>query len=68
MGGLFIKNKFLFAVFAIGGGALAAIPWITVGYYSKDEIIWETFASGHMNLFWMAVVGCVLTPRFIRFV
>ena len=61
MGGLFYKNKFLFAVFAIGGGALAAIPWITVGYYSKDEIIWETFASGHMNLFWMAVVGAFLT-------
>lgn len=61
MGGLFYKNKFLFAVFAIGGGALAAIPWITVGYYSKDEIIWEAFASGHMNLFWMAVVGAFLT-------
>lgn len=61
MGGLFYKNKFLFAVFAIGGGALAAIPWITVGYYSKDEIIWETFASGNMTLFWMAVVGAFMT-------
>ncbi|RTY80735.1 hypothetical protein EKL28_17880, partial [Staphylococcus aureus] len=28
MGGLFYKNKFLFACFAIGGGALAAIPFI----------------------------------------
>ena len=61
MGGLFYKNKFLFAVFAIGGGALAAIPWVTVGFYSKDAIIWETFASGHMNLFWMAVMGAFLT-------
>lgn len=61
MGGLFYKNKFLFAVFAIGGGALAAIPWVTVGYYSKDEIIWEVFATGHMTLFWMAVVGAFLT-------
>lgn len=61
MGGLYYKNKFLFAVFAVGGGALAAIPLITVGYYSKDEIIWETFASGHMGLFWMAIVGAFLT-------
>lgn len=61
MGGLYYKNKFLFAVFAIGGGALAAIPLITVGYYSKDEIIWETFASGHMGLFWMAIAGAFLT-------
>jgi NADH-quinone oxidoreductase subunit L len=28
MGGLFYKNKFLFACFAIGGGALAAIPYL----------------------------------------
>ncbi len=61
MGGLYYKNKFLFAVFAIGGGALAAIPWVTVGYYSKDAIIWETFATGHMTLFWMAVAGAFLT-------
>ena len=61
MGGLFYKNKFLFAVFAIGGGALAAIPIVTVGYYSKDAIIWETFATGHMNLFYMAVFGAFLT-------
>lgn len=64
MGGLFYKNKFLFAVFLIGGGALAAIPWVTVGFYSKDAIIWETFATGHMNLFWMAVAGAFLTSLY----
>lgn len=37
MGGLFYKNKFLFACFAIGGGALAAIPFITVGFFSKMQ-------------------------------
>ena len=61
MGGLYYKNKFLFLVFLIGGGALAAIPWVTVGFYSKDAIIWETFATGNMNLFWMAVAGAFLT-------
>lgn len=59
--GCFIKNKFLFAVFAVGGGALAAIPWVTVGFYSKDAIIWETFATGHVYLFYMAVAGAFLT-------
>lgn len=61
MGGLYYKNKFLFLVFLVGGGALAAIPWVTVGFYSKDAIIWETFATGNMNLFWMAVAGAFLT-------
>lgn len=61
MGGLFYKNKFLFAVFAVGGGALMAIPFVTVGFFSKDAIIWETFASGNMDLFYMAVAGAFLT-------
>lgn len=61
MGGLRKTIPLVFWCFVIGGGALAAVPWITVGYYSKDAIIWETFASGHMTLFWMAVAGAFLT-------
>ena len=61
MGGLRKIIPFVFWCFVVGGGALAAIPWITVGYYSKDAIIWETFASGHMMLFWMAVLGAFMT-------
>lgn len=61
MGGLRKKIPFVFWCFVVGGGALAAIPWITVGYYSKDAIIWETFATGHMTLFWMAVAGAFMT-------
>lgn len=45
----------------MGGGALAAIPFVTVGFYSKDAIIWETFATGNMHLFYMAVLGAFLT-------
>lgn len=68
MGGLFKHNKFLFACFAIGGGALAAIPFITVGFFSKDAILWQVWAHGHTtgietygSLFWVGVVGAFLT-------
>lgn len=61
MGGLRKTIPFVFWCFVIGGGALAAIPWLTVGFYSKDAIIWETFATGHIYLFYMAVAGAFLT-------
>ncbi|ENU30888.1 hypothetical protein F991_01231 [Acinetobacter sp. CIP-A165] len=68
MGGLFKHNKFLFACFAIGGGALAAIPFITVGFFSKDAILWQVWAHGHTTgietygmLFWVGVAGAFLT-------
>ncbi|WP_347453044.1 NADH-quinone oxidoreductase subunit L [Acinetobacter thermotolerans] len=66
MGGLFYKNKFLFACFAIGGGALAAIPFITVGFFSKDAILGAVWAQGqevavYNCLYWTGVVGAFLT-------
>lgn len=68
MGGLFKRNKFLFACFAVGGGALAAIPFLTVGFFSKDAILWQVWAHGHTTgietfgtLFWVGVAGAFLT-------
>lgn len=68
MGGLFKHNKFLFACFAIGGGALAAIPFITIGFFSKDAILWQVWAHGattgietYGNLYWVGVAGAFLT-------
>lgn len=61
MGGLRKKIPLVFWSFVVGGGALAAIPFVTVGFYSKDAIIWETFATGNMHLFYMAVLGAFLT-------
>lgn len=68
MGGLFKRNKFLFACFAIGGGALAALPFITVGFFSKDAILWQVWAHSHTTgietygtLFWVGVAGAFLT-------
>ena len=66
MGGLFYKNKFLFACFAIGGGALAAIPYFTVGFFSKDAILGAVWVQGesiavYNSLYWVGVAGAFLT-------
>ena len=66
MGGLFYKNKFLFACFAIGGGALAAIPFITVGFFSKDAILGAVWVQGesiavYNSLYWVGVAGAFLS-------
>ena len=66
MGGLFYKNKFLFACFAIGGGALAAIPFVTIGFFSKDAILGAVWVQGesiavYNSLYWVGVAGAFLT-------
>ena len=66
MGGLFYKNKFLFACFAIGGGALAAIPFLTIGFFSKDAILGAVWVQGQSIamygwLYWVGVAGAFLT-------
>ncbi|WP_227431190.1 NADH-quinone oxidoreductase subunit L [Psychrobacter sp. I-STPA6b] len=61
MGGLRKKIPLVFWSFIVGGGALAAIPFVTIGYYSKDAILWESYAAGHQMLFYMGVFGAFLT-------
>ena len=61
MGGLRKKIPLVFWSFIVGGGALAAVPLVTIGYYSKDAILWESYASGHQVLFYMGVFGAFLT-------
>lgn len=61
MGGLAKKIPLVFASFVIGGGALVALPFITVGFYSKEAILWETYATGHLWLFGAGVFGAFLT-------
>ena len=61
MGGLWKKLPLAYASFIVGGAALAALPLITAGFYSKDEILWETFASGHSELLYAGLAGAFLT-------
>ncbi|MCY1529065.1 NADH-quinone oxidoreductase subunit L [compost metagenome] len=61
MGGLWKKLPLPYACFIVGGSALAALPLITAGFYSKDEILWEAFASGHAGLLYAGLAGAFLT-------
>ena len=66
MSGLWNKIPLVFASFVVGG-ALVALPFITVGFYSKEAILFESYATGHHVLFWMGVFGTFLIA-FIPFV
>ena len=61
MGGLRKKLPLAYASFVVGGAALAALPLVTAGFYSKDEILWEAFASGHSGLLYAGLAGAFLT-------
>lgn len=61
MGGLWKKLPLAYASFIVGGAALAALPLVTAGFYSKDEILWEAFASGHQALLYAGLAGAFLT-------
>ncbi|CBL45458.1 NADH dehydrogenase I, chain L [gamma proteobacterium HdN1] len=60
MGGLRKQLPLVYGCFLIGGAALSALP-LTVGIYSKDEILWETFAGGQNLLLVMGCIGAFMT-------
>lgn len=64
MGGLWKKLPLAYASFVVGGAALAALPILTVGFYSKDEILWEAFASGNSGLLYAGLVGAFMTSLY----
>ena len=64
MGGLWKKLPLAYASFLVGGAALAALPLVTAGFYSKDEILWEAFASGHTHLLYAGLAGAFLTSLY----
>ena len=64
MGGLWKKLPLAYASFVVGGAALAALPILTVGFYSKDEILWEAFASGNSGLLYAGLLGAFMTSLY----
>ncbi|MBA1245343.1 NADH-quinone oxidoreductase subunit L [Pseudomonas japonica] len=64
MGGLWKKLPLAYACFIVGGAALSALPILTAGFYSKDEILWEAFASGHTGLLYAGLVGAFMTSLY----
>src|SRR5471030_3093233 len=64
MGGLWKKLPLAYASFIVGGAALSALPLVTAGFYSKDEILWEAFASGNHGLLYAGLVGAFMTSLY----
>jgi NADH-quinone oxidoreductase subunit L len=63
MGGLRFELPLAFWSFVIGGSALAGLPLITSGFFSKDLILWQAWAGPNGNGgFWIAgLLGATLT-------
>jgi NADH-quinone oxidoreductase subunit L len=63
MGGLKNKLPVIYWTFLIGAGSLAALPFVTAGFYSKDQILWLAWAGekGNMFFFLSALIGAFIT-------
>jgi NADH-quinone oxidoreductase subunit L len=59
MGGLKDKLPVVFWTFLIGSASLAALPLISAGFYSKDQILWYAWAAedGNTWLWLLALIG-----------
>ena len=66
MGGLRKKMPVVFYTFLIGSASLSALPLVTAGFYSKDQILWYSFSSQSGNtLLWLAgIIGALLTALY----
>jgi NADH-quinone oxidoreductase subunit L len=64
MGGLRSRLRLEYASFLVGGSALCALPFITAGFFSKDEILWAEYATGHEYLFLAGLAGAFLTSLY----
>jgi NADH-quinone oxidoreductase subunit L len=64
MGGLKEKMPYTFWTFLISTAAIAGIPPLA-GFFSKDEILWKVFASGHRALWVLGFLGAGLTAFYM---
>ena len=63
MGGLKNKIPVIYWTFLIGAASLAALPFVTAGFYSKDQILWLAWAGekGNVYFFLAALLGAFIT-------
>ncbi|MCC8465443.1 NADH-quinone oxidoreductase subunit L [Photorhabdus bodei] len=64
MGGLRKSIPLVYACFLVGGAALSALPIVTAGFYSKDEILWGAMSHGHINLMLAGLAGAFMTSLY----
>ncbi len=65
MGGLLKRMPITGWTFVIGGLALAGFPFLTAGFWSKDEILTSSWYGGHMVVFWVEVFSAFLTAFYV---
>jgi NADH-quinone oxidoreductase subunit L len=66
MGGLRKKMPVVFYTFLIGSASLSALPLVTAGFYSKDQILWYSVSSQSGSyILWLAgIIGAFLTALY----
>ena len=64
MGGLRKALPVTYWTFLIGTLAIAGVPLLS-GFFSKDEILWKTYESGHVTLWVLAVLTAFLTATYM---
>src|SRR5258705_6659500 len=64
MGGLKAGLPITYWTFLIGSLAIAGVP-LLAGFFSKDEILFETFARGHAILWTIGILTSLLTATYM---
>jgi NADH-quinone oxidoreductase subunit L len=64
LGGLWRGLPHAYAGFLVGGAALVAMPLVSAGFYSKDEILWQALLSGRVELLAAGLLGALLTSLY----
>ena len=67
MGGLIKKMPVTGWTFVVGALAISGFPLLFAGFFSKDEILWQAFASplGHPAFWVVGVVTAVMTAFYM---
>jgi len=64
MGGLARKMPWTFGTFLVSTLAIAGLPPFA-GFFSKDEILWKVWESGHKGLWLLGFLGALLTSFYM---
>jgi NADH-quinone oxidoreductase subunit L len=64
MGGLKSELPITYWTFLVGTLAIAGVPLLS-GFFSKDEILWQTFAHGHTILWAIGILTAFLTATYM---
>ncbi|SMO35633.1 NADH-quinone oxidoreductase subunit L [Solitalea koreensis] len=66
MGGLKDKMPLIFWTFLAGAMSLAALPLVSAGFYSKDQILWYAWSAekGTAWLWLAALIGALITAAY----